>query len=69
MVFLLSCEDPNCADQWALRQTNIDDHLVYLGLPVNCNAVSGTATTASDADSDSSSKKDKKEKKDKKDKK
>ncbi len=25
------CEDPNCADQWALRQTNIDDHLIYLG--------------------------------------
>lgn len=35
-----SCEDPTCADQYALSQTNVDDHLVYLGMSVSCDAVS-----------------------------
>lgn len=36
-----SCEDPTCADQYPFAQTNVDDHLVYLGLQVsNCAAVS-----------------------------
>ena len=35
-----SCEDKTCADQYSLSQTNIDDHLVYLGMGVNCDAVS-----------------------------
>lgn len=36
-----SCEDPTCADQWALRETNGDDHCLYLGLHVcSCSAVS-----------------------------
>ena len=35
-----SCEDPSCADQFALRETNGDDHVVYLGLPLTCAAVS-----------------------------
>ncbi len=26
-----SCEDPSCADQWPFAETNVDDHLVYLG--------------------------------------
>ena len=34
------CEDPSCADQYSLAQTNIDDHLTYLGMSVSCNAVS-----------------------------
>lgn len=35
-----SCEDPTCADQYALKDTNWDDHSIYLGLHVNCAAVS-----------------------------
>jgi len=36
-----SCEDPTCADQYAFAQTNIDDHLTYLGFPISsCDAVS-----------------------------
>lgn len=36
-----SCEDPTCADQFKFpTQTNGDDHLVYLGLDMNCEAVS-----------------------------
>jgi len=33
------CEDPNCADQFELRETNIEDHLTYLGIPVDCDSV------------------------------
>lgn len=36
----LSCEDPTCSDQYKLAQTNVDDHLVYLNLPLSCDAVS-----------------------------
>lgn len=36
-----SCEDPSCADQYKFpSQTNGDDHLVYLGLSMSCDAVS-----------------------------
>lgn len=36
-----TCEDPSCADQWRLIETNGDDHCVYLGLHVcSCGAVS-----------------------------
>lgn len=36
-----SCEDPTCADQYPFAQTNVDDHLLYLGLQVSsCTAVS-----------------------------
>jgi len=35
-----SCEDPTCADQYAFASTTVDDHLTYLGLGVNCDAVS-----------------------------
>jgi hypothetical protein len=35
-----SCEDKTCADQWPFKETNIDDHLVYLGMSVSCAAVS-----------------------------
>lgn len=35
-----SCEDKTCADQYALASTNIDDHLLYLNMPVSCDAVS-----------------------------
>ena len=27
-----TCEDPNCADQWAAWQWSSDDHLLYLGV-------------------------------------
>lgn len=27
-------EDPTCANQW--KATNVEDHLIYLGLPVGC---------------------------------
>ena len=30
------CEDPKCADQYSLIQTNTDDHLYYLGHRVSC---------------------------------
>lgn len=35
-----SCEDKTCADQFPISQTNTDDHVVYLGLDMNCDAVS-----------------------------
>jgi len=35
-----SCEDPTCADQFAFKETNFDDHVVYLGMSVSCEAVS-----------------------------
>jgi hypothetical protein len=35
-----SCEDKTCADQYSISNTNVDDHLVYLGMGVNCDAVS-----------------------------
>eukprot|EP01034_Spumella_vulgaris_P044025 gene44025-54711_t len=35
-----SCEDKTCMDQYDFKDTNIDDHLIYLGLPVGCSAVS-----------------------------
>ena len=35
-----TCEDKTCADQFKLSQTNTDDHIVYLGLDMNCAAVS-----------------------------
>jgi predicted lipase len=35
-----SCEDPTCADQFDFKVTNFDDHVVYLGMSVSCEAVS-----------------------------
>jgi len=35
-----SCEDPSCANQYPFSQTNVDDHLTYLGVKVSCAAVS-----------------------------
>lgn len=35
-----SCEDPSCADQYDLEETNLEDHFTYLALHVTCNAVS-----------------------------
>ena len=35
-----SCEDKTCADQFSTAQLNVDDHLVYLNMGVNCDAVS-----------------------------
>lgn len=35
-----SCEDKSCAAQYEFLQTNGDDHLVYLGLPMSCDSVS-----------------------------
>lgn len=33
-------EDLSCSDQWALKETNVDDHLLYLGLKISdCNIV------------------------------
>jgi hypothetical protein len=31
-----NCEDPNCADQYSLSETNADDHSYYLGHRVSC---------------------------------
>jgi Lipase (class 3) len=31
-----NCEDPKCADQYSLTQTNTDDHSYYLGHRVDC---------------------------------
>jgi hypothetical protein len=36
-----SCEDPTCADQFKANEVNGDDHLIYLGLVMSCEAVSG----------------------------
>jgi len=33
-----TCEDPKCADQFSLVQTNGDDHSYYLGHHVSCEA-------------------------------
>ena len=32
----INCEDPKCADQYSLTETNTDDHLYYLGHRVSC---------------------------------
>lgn len=32
----INCEDPNCADQYSLSQTNVDDHSYYLGHHISC---------------------------------
>jgi len=32
-----NCEDPKCADQFSLVQTNGDDHSYYLGHRVSCD--------------------------------
>jgi hypothetical protein len=37
-----SCEDQTCADQFKTSELTIDDHLVYLNMGVNCDAVSAT---------------------------
>lgn len=34
------CEDKTCADQYDIAETNVDDHLIYLGMPVHCENVS-----------------------------
>jgi predicted lipase len=35
-----NCEDSTCSNQWAFKDTNVDDHMLYLGLSVTCAAVS-----------------------------
>lgn len=35
-----SCEDSSCANQYPFAQTNVDDHLIYLGVSVDCATVS-----------------------------
>jgi len=30
------CEDPSCSDQYALSETNVDDHMTYLGINMEC---------------------------------
>ncbi len=36
-----TCEDPTCSNQWKLKEVlNTNDHVVYLGLPLMCSAVS-----------------------------
>lgn len=35
-----NCEDSSCSNQWAFKETNVDDHMLYLGLSVTCSAVS-----------------------------
>jgi predicted lipase len=35
-----SGEDASCSDKYSLSQTSVDAHLVYLGIPVNCETVS-----------------------------
>lgn len=33
-------EDTTCSAQWEFKDTNVDDHLIYLGLPISdCNMV------------------------------
>lgn len=32
----IDCEDAACADQYALKDTDVDDHLIYLGHPLDC---------------------------------
>jgi hypothetical protein len=34
-----NCDDSTCAEQWSFYQTNVDDHLIYLGLRLSCDAV------------------------------
>lgn len=33
----IDCEDPNCANQHSLYETNWDDHHIYLGHPMDCS--------------------------------
>jgi predicted lipase len=35
---VIECEDAACADQYALKDTDVDDHLIYLGHPLDCIA-------------------------------
>jgi predicted lipase len=35
-----NCEDPTCSGQWSTKETNVDDHMLYLGLYVSCESVS-----------------------------
>jgi hypothetical protein len=35
-----NCEDSTCSNQWAFKDTNVYDHMLYLGLSVTCAAVS-----------------------------
>lgn len=35
-----SCEDSSCANQYKIYETRTSDHLVYLGLPLSCEAIS-----------------------------
>ena len=46
------CEDSSCADQYKLAQTRVSEHLFYLGMRVNCQAVSGIRADAPDGDSE-----------------
>lgn len=32
----INCEDPKCADQYSLMETNTEDHSYYLGHPMTC---------------------------------
>jgi hypothetical protein len=32
----VNCEDPKCADQYKLTETNTEDHSFYLGHPMSC---------------------------------
>jgi len=32
------CEDPACCAQYSLKDTNTDDHSIYLGHPMNCES-------------------------------
>lgn len=32
----VNCEDPKCADQYKLAETNTEDHSFYLGHPMSC---------------------------------
>ena len=34
----IECEDPLCADQYLVKETNIDDHRIYLGHELDCSA-------------------------------
>jgi hypothetical protein len=34
----LNCEDPKCTDQYSLADTNGDDHTIYLGHGISCEA-------------------------------
>lgn len=32
-----SCEDPSCSMQYGLTEITIEDHLVYLGVTMDCD--------------------------------